>query len=251
MRELFYPWLQLFADAEGGGQGTTGENTAAAGQEDTGTAEPAATASARMTWEQIKADPEYNQHLQELVQSRLKNAKDAQISLQKLNPALQKLAGKYGLDSQNLDYDALSQAVCGEKTEQVDLPAHYRSLLQQEKRMQEQFPDFSLQKELENPAFVRLTAPHVGLSVEDAYYVLHRRQLQLSTMAQTAQTTARQISSAIAAGARRPRENGTVSHTPGITGFDYRTADKQQRSDLKRQIRLAAARGEKLYPGGY
>ena len=65
----------------------------------------------------------------------------------------------------------------------------------------------------------------------------------------TAQKTAEKISNAIASGSRRPDESGTSSQAPSVSTFDYRNASRDQREALKKRIREAAARGEKLYPG--
>ena len=65
----------------------------------------------------------------------------------------------------------------------------------------------------------------------------------------TAQKTAQMISNSIQAGQKRPVENGTSGQAASVTSFDYRTASREQREALKRRIREAAARGEKLYPG--
>jgi hypothetical protein len=64
-----------------------------------------------------------------------------------------------------------------------------------------------------------------------------------------AQKTAEKISNAIQAGSRRPDEAGTSSQAPSVSTFDYRNASREQREALKKRIRDAAARGEKLYPG--
>ena len=104
--------LQLFAEGGDGGAegaGQTGESAAAAGQQvreaesaptKTQRAEEkgqAAAAAPRLTWEQIKADPEYRAQMQAMVQSRLKNVKQAQEDLAALTPALQLLARENGL----------------------------------------------------------------------------------------------------------------------------------------------------------
>ena len=65
----------------------------------------------------------------------------------------------------------------------------------------------------------------------------------------TAQKTAQKISNAIQAGTRRPDENGTSGQAASVTTFNYRNASIEQRNALKKRIREAAARGEKLYPG--
>jgi hypothetical protein len=94
-----------------------------------------------------------------------------------------------------------------------------------------------------------MTSPNVGISVEDAYYAIHRNEIQTAAMQVTAQKTAQKISNAIQAGSRRPDESGTSSQAPSVSTFDYRTASRDQREALKKRIRDAAARGEKLYPG--
>lgn len=130
------------------------------------------------------------------------------------------------------------------------LRQHYESLVRQGEAMKKIFPNFDLQKELENPTFARMTAPGKGLmSVADAYKAVHHDELQIAGMQITAQKTAQKISNAIQAGNRRPDESGISSQAPSVTTFDYRTADRNQREALKKRIRDAAARGEKLYPG--
>lgn len=123
--------------------------------------------------------------------------------------------------------------------------SHFRDLQRQAALLKQTYPDLDLNRELQDPVFSRLTSPGVGLSVEDAYYAVHRKQLQ----EQMLRTAAQQVTEAIASGAGRPRENGLNRQAPAVTGFDYRNATKQQREDLKRNIRQAAAQGKKLFPG--
>ena len=126
---------------------------------------------------------------------------------------------------------------------------HFVKLEQQSEAMKKVFPNFDLRTELKNPAFARMTAPGVGISVEDAYYAVHRNEIQTAAMQVTAQKTAEKISNAIQSGSRRPNESGTSSQAPSVSTFDYRNASRDQREALKKRIREAAARGEKLYPG--
>ena len=118
-------------------------------------------------------------------------------------------------------------------------------LEQQGEAMKKPFPNFDLRTELKNPVFVRMTSPNVGISVEDAYYAVHRNEIQTAAMQVTAQKTAQKISNAIQAGSRRPNENGTSGQAPSVTTFDYRSMGPQQRDALKKRIRS----GEKIYPG--
>jgi hypothetical protein len=65
----------------------------------------------RMTWEEIMKDPEYNKNMQAVVRSRLKSEKSAEETLNKITPALELLARQYSLDPNNIDYEALNNAI--------------------------------------------------------------------------------------------------------------------------------------------
>ena len=243
---------------------------------------------ARMSWDEIMADPEYNKQMQATVQSRLRSAKGAEDALGKLTPALELLARKHGLNPAEMDYDALAKAISDDESyyedkalemgvsvetamqidkqerdtarqqrqeaqnlEQQKIQQHFQKLQQQGEEMKKVFPNFDLRQELQNPAFVRMTSPNVGISVEDAYYAIHRKELQAASMQVTAQKTAQKISNDIQAGRRRPAENGINGQAPSVTNFDYRAASKAERQALKDHIRSEAAQGRKVYPGSY
>lgn len=267
-------------------QQNTQQTTQQAAAATTDTEENKPDTPARMSWDEIMADPEYNKQMQAVVQSRLKSAKSAEETLSKLTPALEVLARKHNLDIENMDYDALTKAISDDKSfyedkalemgvpletamkidqeeratarqqreeartlEQQKIHAHISKLEQQGEALKATFPNFDLRTELQNPAFARMTAPNVGISVEDAYYAVHRNEIQAAAMQVTAQRTAENLSHAIQAGSRRPVENGTSGQAASVTKFDYRNASPEQRNALKKRIREAAARGEKLYPG--
>ena len=240
----------------------------------------------RMSWDEIMADPEYNKNMQAVVQSRLRTAKVAEEKLGKLTPSLELIAGKYGVDPE--DIDALAKAISDDNSyyedkalemgvpvetakkidqqerdtarqqrqeqqtlEQQKVQQHFMRLQEQGEAMKQVFPNFDLRKELQSPVFVRLTAPDSGLSVEDAYYAVHRREIMAAGMQVTAQKTAQQISNSIQAGSRRPNEAGTTGQAPSVTTFDYRNASPEQRKAFKDHIRSEAAQGRKVYPGSY
>ena len=322
--------LQLFADGgEGGGEGAaTGESAGDPGQRllelgvpadkirkrqkaapaklpegavmqkaaepvagATNTEETETKAPNRLSWDEIKADPEYSkkydEEMQNAVKTRLKSAKGAEETLTKLDPLMEVLARKHNLDPQSPTfYDDLVKAVNDDNSyyedkaiemgvpvetakkidqqerdearrqreeartlEQQKIQQHIQSLEQQGEAMKQTFPNFDLRKELQNPAFARMTSPGVGLSVEDAYYAVHRKEIQAAAMQVTAQKTAQKISNSIQAGQRRPAENGTSGQAASVTTFDYSKASKEQREALKKEIYAAKARGEKIYPG--
>ena len=243
---------------------------------------------ARMSWEEIIADPEYNKQMQATVQSRLRTAKVAEENLAKITPALELLARKHNLDPAKMDYDALAKAISNDESyyedkalemgvdietakkidqqerdtareqrqqeqtlEQQRIQQHIVKLQQQGEAMKEKFPGFDLQKELQNPAFLRMTSPNVGISVEDAYFAVHRNEIMAAGMQVTAQKTAQKISNAIQAGSRRPTEAGTSGQAPSVTTFDYSKASPEQRAAFKAHLRSEAAKGRKVYPGSY
>lgn len=127
---------------------------------------------------------------------------------------------------------------------------HFQGLQQQGEELKVVFPGFDLNRELHNPMFSRLTSPAVGLSVEDAFFALHHRQLLAAAMEAAAAEAVAKTTGTIASGARRPRENGLSGQAAAVSHFDYRNATKEQREELKRRIRQAAAEGKKLYPRG-
>ena len=121
---------------------------------------------------------------------------------------------------------------------------HIRGLEAQGKALQEQYPDFDLARELSNPVFLQLTAPGTGISVEDAYYAMHRKEIQKLE----AQKVARQVVQAIQSRGRRPMEAGTSGQAPSLTPFRYGHATKEEREAFKKQLRRAWGRGETVYP---
>ena len=205
------------------------------------------------------------------------------------NEAMIKMARKYGIDAEDiskLDVQALNKAVTEDKAyyeeradelgipveeamridqlerrnkllerqndqtlEQRRLQEHFDGLVQQAAKLQEMYPGFDLQTELENPVFARLTAPGSLVSVEDAYFAVHRKEIQTAAMQVAAQKTAQQISNSIQAGQRRPAENGSASQAASISA--QTTMSRARRDEIKRRMRSAAANGEKLYPGTF
>lgn len=240
----------------------------------------------RMSWKEIMADPEYNQEMQKLMKSRLREANGAQEAMATLTPALEAIAKHKGLDPAKLDYKALAEKILDDdslyeqtavemgldnsvakrlerqkmqiehyqRQEQMTLESqkaneHIRKLEQQAQALKERFPNIDLRQELQNPVFARMTSPGIGLSVEDAYYAVHRQEIQSAQAQVIASQTAKQISNAIQANARRPDESGGSQAPSSVQSFDYRKASKAERDALKKRIRDAGARGEKVYPG--
>ena len=234
-----------------------------AAAEEMPTEEPPAKAS----WDEIMKDPDYNREMQKTVKAAKAKSQAAEDALAALAPALQKIAKEHGLDPDNLDYVALNKAMNGEyeqkaaelgvsteiamkldqqerTLEQQKFADHLRGLEQQGENLKQVFPNFDLRAEMQNPTFRRLTSPNMGMSVEDAYYAVHRREIEAAKAQAITRVTQQQIANTIAAGQRRPNESGVSGQAPSVTTFDYSKASKEEREALKARIR----RGEKIYP---
>ena len=235
----------------------------------------------RMSWEEIVKDPEYNQELQKLIKARLRESGASRDAMEALTPALELLSREYGLDPQKPDYAALAKKVTddnrfyenkaletGDSVETVKKMAqqeaelnryrnqeaqnlevqkinqHFARLEQQGEAMKARFPGFDLRKELQNPAFARMTAPDSGLTVEDAYFAVHRAEIQSAQAKVVAEQTAKQMANSIRSNSARPDESGSQQGSSTVS-FDYSKASRAQRDELKRSIRS----GERILPG--
>lgn len=203
----------------------TGVSAADAGQLRANEGQDAA--AGKPSWDAILADPEYNKRLQAIVSARVREAKQAQTDLDTLKPALKLLHAHYGTE----DIAALAAAITAP-----------RDLERQAKALQERFPEFDLEAALKDPAFARLTG--LGVPVEDAYFAGNRQAMVDAAVREAS----RKLSNAVRSGSLRPTENGSAGWGASLTRFDYSRASREQREQLKKAIRTAAAKGEKLYP---
>ena len=235
----------------------------------------------RMSWDEIVKDPEYNQEIQKLIKARLRESGAYKDAMEALDPALELLARQYGIDLGKKDYKALAQKITDDdhyyetkametgdsvetvkKLEQQEaelnrfrrqeamnleeqkINRHFASLEQQGEALKAKFPGFDLRMELQNPVFARMTAPDSGLTVEDAYYAVHRAEIQSSQSKVIADQTAKQMANSIRSNAARPDESGSHQGSSTVS-FDYAKASRAQREELKRRIRS----GERILPG--
>ncbi|MBQ2960806.1 MAG: hypothetical protein IJE09_06255 [Oscillospiraceae bacterium] len=207
----------------------------------------------RLTWQQILADPEYrscyDKAVQSIVQRRLRNRQGAEEQLMRLRPLLHAIALRYGVSEEPecMDCEKLAELIMqGVEKSLEDVQRvfeHLDCLHQQEAELKAQYPGFELGSALEDPGFLRLTAPHTGLSLIDAYYALHRDEMQ----EQAARESLEKLSRSILSGGRRPREI-CADHPAHSFSPDPRSMSRAQREQLKKRIYDAGALGEKIYP---
>lgn len=206
---------------------------------------------ARLSWEEILMDPEYKSRydaaVQGIVKARLKNRAQAEEKLQRLAPVLEALEEGYGLTEES---DAADLAVMLRESAMLRRPSgeqiaeHLRALAAEAERLQESVPDFDLLQELEDPTFLRLTAPHSGVSLADAYYARHRAERER----ETARRSLEAVSRSLLSGGARPRELRET--TAGARFYPNPTQmSRAEREALKKRILEAKAQGRKIGPG--
>ena len=223
-------------------------------------------------WDEVMKDPEMNRRMQETVRMSKKKSQAAEDALAALAPALKAQAQEYGLDPENIDYVALGKHMSGEYDDQalqMGLPKetvvkmeqqqrineeklnrdHIAGLIAQGEKMKEVFPNFDLRKEMENPQFRRLTARGVNVSVEDAYHIVHRKELELAQAQIVDRKATERVQNTIRAGQARPDESGASSQASTVTTVDWKHATPEQLKAQAKRIRLATAQGRKLRPG--
>lgn len=258
-------------------QETTAQAAAAGTQEVT---EETKDTAKRLSWDEIMADPEYNGEMQKVVKAAKEKLKTSAEGLEKLTPAIQLIAKKYGVDAS--DYDAVSKAIVDDDAyyeeramelgvttdvaKQLDksekmmraaeeqqqkfineqkLMEHIGKLNRQAIELQQKYPDFNLGKELNNPTFARLTAPDLNLPLEDAYELVHREEIKENIRQAALKASIQQVSNAVQSNKNRPNDGVSKSSNASVQTFNYQNATKAQREALKARIRS----GEKIFPG--
>ena len=132
------------------------------------------------------------------------------------------IRGKYREDY----LKALSEALSAQARE-TDRYLAYRELLTQAEAVRGRYPDFDLDRELDNPGFARLL--NSGVDPKTAYEVVHHEEL-----------TGR--AARLAENAARPQENGLGGAPAAVSKPDPRQLTRAERRALRRR----AARGEEI-----
>lgn len=269
--------LQRFAgemDTAGAGGGDVTGAGAEAGQASGGEPQAAETPFQQMIQGQYKQEYEQavGQRVQQAIQQRFRNQRDLQKQLDGMNPIMQQLGAKYGVDPGDADgiykkmtddlslyrEEADAKGVSPEVlrdmkrlearnkqlqqendrfSEQGRLEAHFRQMSQEAETLKQQFPDFDLMQELQNPAFARMTAPGSGMSVANAFWAIHGPEIQQGSMRYAAQQAGRSLAASVQAGAARPVENGMQRQNPVNMGVDIAHMDKKTREAYRQRIR--------------
>lgn len=218
----------------------------------------------------------YDKRVQETVQKRLKGAKETEERLTAMNPLLDILSARYGVDG--TDTAALVKALEADNSffEQAAIEKNmdtqqYREMMllktenarlknqnaeqERQERMNKQYavwerqaaearniyPNLDMNVESQNPQFRQLLL--AGVDVGTAYMVIHKDDVMAGAMQHTAKTVEQKLANKIAAGNSRPAENGTSNQSAAVIKDDPSKWTKADREEVRRR----AARGEKIY----
>ncbi|MDY3224811.1 MAG: hypothetical protein SOW84_02915 [Candidatus Faecousia sp.] len=224
-----------------------------------------------------KAD--FDRQVQDIVQKRLKGSKEMETALNgkisQMQTVLDELAQKYGVDGTNLE--ALTNAMHAddkffeqeaqdkgmsvqqlrqiknmereneslrrqmrERADREQAEAIYSKWMQDAEIVRQQFPDFDLQKELENPQFTSLLRANVDVAT--AFQVIHKDELIPAAMQYTAREVQNKMANSVAANNARPKENGIGNGASAIVKTDVSQLTKADRAEIARRV----ARGERI-----
>ena len=228
---------------------------------------------AQARWEALKKGEFaelYGKDVQQAIQDRFKNQKDLQAAMDKLEPALKVLRERAGVESNDelvdhiMDDDSIYEEEASEAGMTVEayrnflkfkeehdqrlqaqaqqeraefLNKHYQKLAQQAEALRAQFPDINLDKELQNEQFMRLTGPDIGLSVEDAYFAVHHKDLGPQMMAYGMQRARNQMAQTIMVNGSRPREGGLNNqNTAADMKVNPNTLSRRERDAIRARV---------------
>lgn len=215
----------------------------------------------------------YNKRVHDTVQKRLKGPSADAEKYRSLQPVLEMLGTRYGVDA--TDVKALSAAMeeddsyyeaeaermgidvkqvktlkraerenqqlkaqLAEQENRTKMEQNIARWMQEAQAIAQKYPNLDLQQELSNPQF--FSALMNGASVEGAYWGLYHEQLIPQAMQFTAQETERKIANKIQAQGQRPTENGAKA------AVQVKSDVSQLSNDDMDEIIRRARRGEKI-----
>ena len=109
----------------------------------------------------------------------------------------------------------------------------YNRWLEESKVLKNTFPDFDLNEEIKNVAFMDMLQR--GISVDHAYKVLHFDDIMQGTVNAAMKTTAKATADNIAARGNRPRENGNRGSAV-IYKTDVSRLSKEDRAEIAKRV---------------
>ena len=211
----------------------------------------------------------YNAKVSDTVQKRLKGTKEQVAKLESLNPVLEMLGKKYGVDA--TDAEALIKAVeeddsyFEEEALELGIPVEhlkqfkkterenaelkrqmdeistkenaakiYQGWLDQAEEAKKFYPSLDLETEMQNPRFVDLLRNNID--VKTAFQVLHQDEIMPAAMKYTAKAVEQKLTNNIIANGQRPTENGNSSQSASVIKSDVSQLTKADRDEIIRRV---------------
>lgn len=221
-----------------------------------------------------KYKPDADAYIQNIVHNRLKNHQNDMAELEELRKLKSAVGKKFNVDEQDisglvraveydeeaLEMEAIQRGMTTEALKTVKeleaknaeymqreqqsiaeqrMQQHYNTLARQSEEVKAKYPDFNLAQEMNNPTFARLTAPGVGISVQQAYELVHMQEIQ----AMHAQQQAQAFANSVRANGARPAENGLRGEQAAST---VKTDPTKLTREDRAEIRRRASQGERI-----
>lgn len=291
--------IQLFAEGGGapaGGEGAAAAAPVAAPQQPGVKSNPLADVqygkqeSAPAAGEKGSAE-ERNSRFEELIKGEFKDLYDARVqntirerlkgneaTVQKYNalaPVLDLLAGKYGVEADNIE--ALSKAIeedetfyedealekgltvqqvkeirkmqrenaalkaqVEEKSRKENADATYAAWMQQAEALKQVYPSFDFATEAQNEQFRRLLQS--GIPLQTAFEVIHKDEIIPAAMQYTAKQVEAKVANNVRAGQKRPAEGAAGGRSAVQVKSDPSKFTKADMDEIARRV----ARGERI-----
>lgn len=177
-----------------------------------------------------------------------KDLQDLRKAILKDNGKVEQLADEAGMSvDQYLAYqetmrqNAQYQAAEAERIAQEESDRIYEDWMQQAQELKADYPNFDLEAEVENPAFLDLIK-NPNIDIRTAYEALHLSEIMQGTASHVAEAVRQNTVNTIRARGMRPTENG-LSEQPGIVRkTDASKLSKADREEIAKRV----ARGETI-----
>ena len=218
----------------------------------------------------------YEERLQEHLGRRLKTARAAEERAKALEPIIDMVAQKYGVDASQPDKllaalendnslyeeEAIRRGMSVESLREMKQMERKVHFYEQQAQMQERarqeaeararieegvktaqaaYPGFDMRKELENTGFRDMVAR--GIDVKTAYEIAHKDELLSGAIGYAVQRAAKETAETIRTRANRPQENGMAGQaTAQTTGRDPAQLTAREINELTRR----ALAGERI-----
>ena len=143
---------------------------------------------------------------------------------------------KMKLERENAELKAAQQRQLGEQAAQQQ----FAKWTQEAESVKGLYPGFDLRAELQSGQFRDLLK--AGISVQQAYELVHMDEIRDATARSAAKTASEQMAANIKSRAARPSENGTSSQSAVVVKNDVSKLTRAERAEIARR----AQRGEKI-----